>query len=82
MKTCFRESKDRLPGIPRWEGGTWKLSATAHSCCFPGWVGFSFAEKNQFSRKELVKGRENLRDTFKNLKVVEASIYSQKGAKR
>ena len=43
-------------------------------------LGLSFDEKDQFSRKELVKGRENLRD--KNLKVVEASTYSQKGAKR
>ena len=47
----------------------------------PRWVGFSFIDMDQFSRKVLVKGGENLSDGFKNLKVVETSTYFQKGAK-
>ena len=66
-KLSFRESKEGHPEFHAGKEAHGDFLLLLTAAVVPGWVGFSFIDMDQLSGKVLVKGGENLSDSFKKI---------------
>lgn len=64
-KLFFRESKEGHPEFHAGKEAQGDFLLLLTAAVVPRWVGFSFIDIDQLSRKVLVQGGENLSDSFK-----------------